>query len=409
MIEKAVLVGVCLNKKNYAEKEASIAELVRLAKNAKVEVCTKLIQNRENIDPKYFAGKGFLQKTKMILQNIESDLLIFDNDLTPSQARNIERDFELKAIDRTELILNIFHQHAKTKEAKLQVRLAELQYQLPRLKKLWSHLDREKGTVGNVGTARGMGEKQIEIDKRLVRREIEKVKKELEKIDKQTATQRKQRKRFKKVCLVGYTNAGKSTLFNSLTNSNVLVEDKLFATLDSTAAEIKFDKGRKLILSDTVGFISHLPHHLVASFRATLQDVIDADLLLHIVDAADENQSFQIKEVKKVLKEIGAEDIPQILVNNKSDLIDFPKKIAQDQIFISAAKKINLENLKKLIDENLHQAEEIEFFFNYSEQNLVNKLHKLAKVRQENYHNDGIEIKAIVNQEDLRYFEDNKK
>ncbi len=408
---KAILVGVCLRPNEYDKKRTSLDELERLADTAGVDVVGKFIQKRQKPDKAFYAGKGFLSEAIIETQEENPGLIIFDNELSPSQGRNTEKEFEMDVIDRTEVILNIFHNHARTKEAQLQVKLAELQYQLPRLKRLWSHLDREKGqAAGSSGTGRGMGEKQIEIDKRIIRREIAKVKAELKKVFLHKETQSKQRENVKKVCLVGYTNAGKSTLFNRLTNAGVLVEDKLFATLSTTSRKLSLAKGRNMILSDTVGFISDLPHHLVASFRATLKDVVDADLLLHIVDSADELFPNYIDEVQKVLVQIKAENIPQMIILNKSDEADriklkFYLKAHEDSIFISAKKGDNIEELLQKVDDKLHNANKYVLLIPHTEQKVVNLLHKLAKIESTEYAEEGVQIFAIINQEDLHQFE----
>ncbi|MEA2096539.1 MAG: GTPase HflX [Candidatus Cloacimonadota bacterium] len=410
-INKAILVGVCLHPKDYDKKRTSLDELARLADTAGVEVVGKFIQKRQKPDKAYYAGKGFLAEAIIETKEENPGLIIFDNELSPSQGRNTEKEFEMDAIDRTEVILNIFHNHARTKEAQLQVKLAELQYQLPRLKRLWSHLDREKGqAAGSSGTGRGMGEKQIEIDKRIIRREIAKVKAELQKVFLHKETQSKQRENVKKVCLVGYTNAGKSTLFNRLTDAGILVEDKLFATLSSTSRKLSLSKGRNMILSDTVGFISDLPHHLVASFRATLKDVVDADLLLHVIDSADDLFPSYIEEVQKVLMQIKAENIPQMMVLNKSDEADLIKlkfylKAHEDSISISAKKGVNIEELLQKVDDKLHNADKYILLIPHTEQKAINLLHKLGQVESIEYLEEGIQITAIINQEDIHEFE----
>jgi len=410
-INKAILVGVCLRPNEYDKKITSLEELERLADTAGVEVVGKFIQKRQKPDKAFYAGKGFLAEAIIETEEDNPGLIIFDNELSPSQGRNTEKEFEMDVIDRTEVILNIFHNHARTKEAQLQVKLAELQYQLPRLKRLWGHLDREKGqAAGSGGASRGMGEKQIEIDKRLIRREIAKVKAELRKVFLHKETQSKQRENVKKVCLVGYTNAGKSTLFNRLTNAGVLVEDKLFATLSTTSRKLSLSKGRNMILSDTVGFISDLPHHLVASFRATLKDVVDADLLLHIVDSADDLFPNYIEEVQKVLIQIKAEVIPQMMVLNKSDEADLIKlkfylKAHEDSISISAKKGENIEELLQKVDEQLHSADKYVLLIPHTEQKAVNLLHKLGQVELIEYLEEGVQITAVINQEDMHEFE----
>lgn len=409
--ENAILVGLCLNKKHYEQKQLSLDELERLAETAGITTVGKLIQNRNFVDKTYFVGKGFVAIAIDEMEAAEADILIFDNELSPSQSRNIEKKFNVNVTDRTEVILDIFHQHARTKEAKLQVKLAELQYQLPRLKKLWSHLDKERGAAGgSSGAARGMGEKQLEIDKRQIRLEMRKTVHELDKIDTQQLTQRKKRMSMKKVCLVGYTNAGKSTLFNQMTDAGVMVQDQLFATLDSTARSIEMEKGRDIIISDTIGFISDLPHNLVASFRATLKDVQDADLLLHIVDASDPNCKHYIKEVHKVLKQIESNKIPQLLVWNKIDLIaenssEIIPADSEKSIKISAKTGDNIEQVLKMIDKILYKAAEYELLIPHNEQKIINTLHKLAKITKTDYQGNGVKFTAKINQEDYRIFE----
>jgi len=408
---RAILVGICEDNRFYNEKTASLDELERLADTAGVDVVGKFVQKRKSPDKTFYAGKGFMSDLVTEMTDKDAGLLIFDNELTPSQGRNIEKEFEIMTTDRTEVILNIFHNHARTKEARLQVRLAELQYQLPRLKRLWSHLDREKGQAsGSGGTARGMGEKQIEVDKRLVRLEISRLKKDLRKVYLQKEVQRKQRERVKKVCLIGYTNAGKSTIFNRLTDAGVLVEDKLFATLETTTRKLELSKGRDMILSDTVGFISNLPHHLVASFRATLKDVVDADLLLHVVDAADEEMTKYLGEVQAVLQQIGADEVDQILVFNKLDEADrtrlmFYQKAQPESVAVSAITGENIDLLLKTVDERLHKSSERTLLIPHDKQKLINHLHELGQILETEYLNEGVKISAVINQEDMREFE----
>lgn len=410
-MNKAILVGVCLKPSEYNMKEASLDELERLSDTAGIEVVGKFIQKKQKPDKAFYIGKGFLAEALGKVYDEAPGLVIFDNELSPGQARNIEKEFVVEAIDRTEVILNIFHDHARSREAQLQVKLAELEYQLPRLKRLWSHLDREKGqAAGSGGTARGMGEKQIEIDKRIIRKEIAKVKAELKKVFLHKKTQSKKRENVKKVCLVGYTNAGKSTLFNRLTDAEVLVEDKLFATLSTTTRKLELSKGRDMILSDTVGFISNLPHHLVASFRATLKDVVDADLLLHVVDASDDLFPNYIDEVHKVLKQIEADEIPQILVLNKADKANrikmkFYLKAHQKSILISARNGENIDEFLQKVDETLHNSKRFEMLIPHTEQKIVNLLHKIGNIESTEYLVEGVKIIAVINQEDLHEFE----
>ena len=321
--QTAFLASIVRQNETEQEAQATLEELGRLADTAGIMVLGAYSQKRNQPERATFFGRGWLAEIATKMHQAQADILVVNEELTPMQGRNIEKEFGIRVIDRTEVILSIFHNHARTREARLQVKLAELEYQLPRLRRLWEHFDKERGSVRASGGAasRGMGEKQIEIDRRLIRQNIRKIKDALEVVTKQKQTQRKMRDSALKLCLVGYTNAGKSTLFNLLTDAGVLVEDKLFATLDSTSRQLKLSTGEPLVISDTVGFISRLPHHLVASFKATLMEVQDADLLLHLVDASDEMHDYYIDQVNEVLESIDAAEIPQILVFNKCDLL----------------------------------------------------------------------------------------
>jgi len=392
--------------------EASLEELERLADTAGITVLGRYYQRRNKPEKGTLFGKGWLEETKAKMLQSGAGLLIVNEELSPMQARNIEKDFAIKVIDRTEVILSIFHNHAKTREAMLQVKLAELEYQLPRLRKLWGHFDKERGSMRSTGGAatRGMGEKQIEIDRRMIKRNISSINKTLSSIIKQKITQRKQREKIKKICLVGYTNAGKSTLFNALTDAGVLVEDKLFATLDSTTRQLKMEIGGIIVISDTVGFISNLPHHLVASFKATLMEVEDADLLLHIVDCSDDRFEEYIEQVNSVLMEIGADNIKQLLVLNKIDrlegsYISLMQKRFADAVMISAEDKLNLEILKDRIDKALFRAETYKLSIPYSEAKLVSRLHDVAQIIKEEYTELGIELEVVLSSEDKYLFE----
>lgn len=412
-IPKAFLVGACLDNRDYDRKNSSLDELERLAETAEIEVLDKFIQNRKNINKALYVGKGFLEDIKSKMEFAGAEILIFDNELSPMQARNIKRDFNIEVLDRTEIILDIFHKHAKSKESKLEVKLAELKYQLPRLKKLWSHLDRERGASGSSsGASRGMGEKQIEVDRRIIKEDIRTVTHELERIMTQKITQRKGRSDAKKICLVGYTNAGKSSLFNKITGENVLVEDKLFATLDTTSRSLQMENSENVIISDTVGFISDLPHNLIASFRATLKDVMDADLLLHIIDISDDRCEDHIKSVNSVLREIDAEKIPCLYVFNKIDLqgeYRIREEIFSDKyrnsMFVSAFTGENIEDLLKKIDEKISESTRRKFLFPFEEQKLIARMYEISNVISKDYTDYGVIITAIISKDNIRYVE----
>jgi GTP-binding protein HflX len=411
---QAILIGVCLQKEDLNDKEKSLDELELLAKTAGLRSVYKRIQKRDKIDGGTFVGKGFLLEIKELAKELNAGLIIFDNELSPTQGRNVSEILELEVSDRTEIILNIFHHHAQTHEAALQVELAELNYQLPRLKKLWSHFEGSRvaasgGSQGGGSAARGSGETQLELDKRIIRNQIVTIEKKLKSIMTQKDTQSKQRANLKRVCLVGYTNAGKSTLFNQLTDAGVLAEDKLFATLGSTVRMLKLDRGKEIVLSDTVGFISQLPHHLVASFRATLKEVTEADLLLHTVDVSDPRFEFYIAEVEKVLDSIGAKDIKSLLVFNKIDKLEATKlAFLRDRfpqaVFISALDSSNIEVLTSKIENELHNYATYQLFIPFVEQKSASDLEKLGQIVNKKYEAQGTEFVAILNEEDVRFF-----
>ncbi len=313
--ERAVLVGVALN--GIADLEEELEELAALADTAGAVVVGCLTQNRREIDPTYFVGRGKAEELARFCAEKGADLVIFNHDLTPAQVRNLEQLLHVRVVDRTELILDIFAKRARTKQAMLQVELAQLQYQLPRLRRMWQHLSRLGGGIGT----RGPGETQLEVDQRRAKKRIADLQRQLRDIQRQTSVRvqaRKERDLFT-IALVGYTNVGKSTLMNALTQANVFVEDRLFATLDATTRVLYLPDGHKVLLTDTIGFIRRLPPHLIASFHATLEEVRTADLLLHVVDASHPAMDEHILVVEKTLQEIGAGDKPTILVLNKVD------------------------------------------------------------------------------------------
>ena len=327
--ERAVLVALLLP--DTADHFDNLAELEALVKTAGAKIATRLVQKRPGIDPAHYLGKGKIHELADLIKKHSAQVIIFDNDLTPGQIRNIERIVECKVLDRSEIILDIFATHARTREARLQVELAQLQYTYPRLTHMWGHLERIAGAgggtgvgaVGGIGT-RGPGEKQLEIDRRIARKRIDILKSELKEIDERKLREVASRKDQFTVCLVGYTNAGKSTLMNALTGSDVYVEDKLFATLDTRTRQWRLGHGRNALLSDTVGFVRNLPHHLIASFKATLEEAIHADLLLHVVDASNPQAIQQMETVKGVLDELGCNEKNTVTVFNKIDRLADP-------------------------------------------------------------------------------------
>ncbi|MCK9330394.1 MAG: GTPase HflX [Candidatus Cloacimonetes bacterium] len=403
--KKAILVGVILQKDSENEVIRSLNELERLSETAGVNVIDKKLQKRTKLDSGTYVGSGFLKELKTTMLENEIDLLIFDDELSPAQVAHIEKQYEIQTMDRTELILNIFYMHAKTNEARMQIRLAELYYEKPRLRNNQSGLDRLGGSSnGAVGFAsRGSGETKLEMDRRNIDIEISNLKQALKKIEKQKDTQSKQRVNQKNVCLIGYTNAGKSTLFNKLTGSDAYVMDQLFATLTSTSRQLTLDVGCDVVISDTVGFIAKLPHQLVASFNATLREARDADLLLHIIDISDKDFNVYIKEVNNVLNDIDASDIPSLLVFNKSDNCDFDFNFVMNQfpknsIVVSALTGFNIDQLKEKIKNLLFLSNEYKLFIPYNEQKNIANLHDKVIIISKEYNEKGVNmlIKANV-------------
>jgi GTP-binding protein HflX len=371
--EKAVLVGLITPEQDAAKAKEYIDELAFLADTAGAEVKKHFFQKMDYPNPKTFVGQGKLEEIKSYIDDNEIGIVIFDDELSPTQFRNIERVLNILVLDRTNLILDIFAKRAQTANAKTQVELAQLQYLLPRLTRLWTHLERQRGGIG----MRGPGETQIETDRRLILNRISILKKNLKSIEKQMHSQRKHRGKLVRVALVGYTNVGKSTLMNLLSKSDVFAENKLFATLDTTVRKVTIEN-LQFLMTDTVGFIRKLPHHLIESFKSTLDEVREADLLLHIVDVSHPNFEDQLETVNQTLKEIDPQKKPVVLVFNKIDAFTFtPKdeddltptnkenigleelkttwmsKLEDNCIFISATNKINIENLRTLLYEKV--------------------------------------------------------
>ncbi len=338
----AVLVGVINKQQDESQAQEYLDELAFLAETSGLKTGKQFIQRLDRPDPATFVGKGKLEQINEYIKEQETDIVIFDDELSPSQQRNLEKAFEKKVLDRNLLILDIFAQRARTAHAKTQVELAFYQYMLPRLTGMWTHLERQRGGTGTRG---GAGEKEIETDRRIVRDKIALLKERLGEIDRQMATQRKNRGEMIRVALVGYTNVGKSTIMNLISKSEVFAENKLFATLDTTVRKVVIDN-LPFLLSDTVGFIRKLPHTLVESFKSTLDEVREADLLLHVVDISHPNFEDHIQVVNETLTDIKAGDKPTILVFNKIDAYRFVKK-AEDDLGPINRDNIPLEELKK--------------------------------------------------------------
>ncbi|MEX0959754.1 MAG: GTPase HflX [Burkholderiales bacterium] len=350
--DRAVVVSLDFGDPDYAE---GLEEIRRLAESAGATIATVVGGRRTRPDPATFAGSGKVEQIASQVTETASDLIIFNHDLSPAQQRNLEKKCGCRVVDRTSLILDIFALRAQSHEGKLQVELAQLEHLATRLVRGWTHLERQKGGIG----LRGPGETQLETDRRLLSRRVKVLRDKLNAVQRQRATQRRARARGRvfSVSLVGYTNAGKSTLFNRLTHGGVYAADQLFATLDTTTRRLRTGNGTSFVLSDTVGFIRDLPHTLVAAFRATLEETVQADLLLHVVDAASPVRDTQIAEVNKVLAEIGALSVPQIVVHNKIDVAGVTPEIQRDEcgkifaVRVSALTGAGVEQLRALFEE----------------------------------------------------------
>jgi GTP-binding protein HflX len=317
-LEKVFLIGVEVKSRSAAAVRESLVELAELAQTAGAEIAGDGVQKMESLNAATFIGKGKAEEFSNFCKRQKVDSIIFDDELSPAQSRNLEKIFGCRVMDRTALILDIFAQRARTREGKMQIELAQLEYLLPRLTRYWSHLSRQRGSTGSIG---GEGESQLESDRRKISERIDKISRDLEAVRRQRATQRagRQRSNWPLASIVGYTNAGKSTLLNALTGAEVLAEDKLFATLDPTTRRLKLPTNQNVLLTDTVGFIKKLPHGLVEAFKATLEEVVQADLLLHVVDISHPQVEEQIAAVNSVLAEIGAGEKPVLMIFNKMD------------------------------------------------------------------------------------------
>jgi len=392
--EKAVLVGVVSQNQNRWDTQEHMEELALLTDTAGAIVVDKVVQERGKIDAAYFVGRGKAEKLNGLADGYEANLLIFDDDLSPAQVRNLEKLTNKKILDRSGLILDIFARRAKTHEARTQVELAQLNYLLPRLTRQWTHLSRQVGGIG----ARGPGETQLEVDRRLIRKRIATLKRDLEKIKGRREVRRRGRDMVYKIALVGYTNAGKSTLMNSLTDSDVFVEDRLFATLDPTVRRVEFSSDFKALLIDTVGFIRKLPHHLVASFKSTLEEVKHADALLHVIDISHPHLFEHTAVVKEVLNDLNASGKPVIYVFNKIDCLEqksFMTQLKNDfqpSVFISATRRLFLEDLKNEIRSLYKQSVlELNLHVDMLYAGIISKLRTVAEVMKMTYHENFVE------------------
>lgn len=395
IMEKAMLVALKQRDESKFVVEEHLDELEMLADTAGAETILKIIQDRPNPDKAYYVGKGKVDELAELAELNDIVIVIFDADLSPTQVRNLEKIIDRKIIDRSGLILDIFASHAKTKQAKTQVELAQLQYMLPRLTRAWTHLSKQHGGIGT----KGPGETQIETDRRLIRTRISKLKDILRTIEKQDKTKSMNRKDFLKASLVGYTNAGKSTFINLLTDADVLAENKLFATLDSTTRSFELEKDKKVLISDTVGFIRKLPHNLVASFKSTLNVVKDADIVLHVIDISHPFYEDHIKIVDETLEELGCSNSIQIKLFNKidaledKDRISYVRKKYDNAILISAERGINISEVtNKLLEIYENNYKEKSVVLSSTQGKLISQIHAMADVISINYVDEEVQI-----------------
>ena len=398
--ERMILVGVSLE--GQAEAYASLRELEELAETAGAEVVSKILQNREGIHPATYVGKGKLEELRGILYHLDADGIICDDELTPAQMKNLEEELSCKIVDRTLLILDIFAARARTSEGKLQVEMAQLKYRQARLVGLRSSLSRLGGGIGT----RGPGEKKLEMDRRLISSRIAALRRELEEVQQHRDVLRDSRKRgnFRTAAIVGYTNAGKSTLLNVLTGSEVLEEDALFATLDPTTRLLELPRGGEILLTDTVGFIRKLPHHLIEAFKSTLEEAVLADVIVHVVDASNEQMEQQMYVVYETLRELGAEGKPVVTLFNKQDKLQ-EERVCKDlkadySLRISAKTGQGLEKFRETLEEILLAAQiYIERVYSYTEAGKIALIRQKGQLISEEYLPEGIQVKAYVPRE----------
>lgn len=397
--ERAILVGMVARSAGRERTTEYLEELALLADSAGADVIHRIIQARPNIDAAYYIGKGKAEEIGRLVEDERIDLVIFDDDLSAVQNRNLARVITCKILDRSALILDIFASRAKTREAKTQVELAQLQYMLPRLTRQWTHLSKQYGGIGT----KGPGETQIETDRRAIRTRISHLRAKLDDIARERAVQRKGREYFVRVALVGYTNAGKSTLLNWFSDAGVLVEDRLFATLDSTVRQVVLTPAHRILLSDTVGFIRKLPHHLVASFKSTLDEVREADILLHVVDVSHPLFEEQMTVVNEILEELDAAGKPVLTVFNKIDcltersMIPYLSANHPDAVFVSATRGIHMSALRdrliRLLDDRIVEQT---LTFNATDSARVARLHEVAEVLDTKYEGDTVTMRIRI-------------
>ncbi len=401
--EQCILIGVPTRLSSKEDVDESLTELALLADTAGADVAGRMTQDRDRPEPATFIGKGKVEELRLRITEEKIPLVIFDDDLSPAQVRNLEKSLECKVLDRSGLILDIFASRAKSSEAKTQVELAQLEYLLPRLTRQWTHLSKQFGGIGT----KGPGETQIETDRRLIKTRISHLKERLDRIAQQRVTQRKGRTKHTRAALVGYTNVGKSTLLNLLSGSEVFVENRLFATLDPTTRLVPLSTSVSILMTDTVGFIRKLPHHLVASFKSTLEEITEADILLHVVDIASPYFEDQIRIVQETLEDLGAGDTTTVMVFNKIDRLQdrsFLPTLAEkypNSVFISAARGINILGLKEEVSKLLEKEFSVEeIVLPGSRQKLIAQLYDIGEVLERTYEDDRVVMKIRMHRRD---------
>lgn len=394
--QRALLVGAVFPGQDRAEVEDHLDELASLTETAGGEVVSRNVQERRHADPAYFIGRGKADELAGLVLGQRADVVIFDDDLSPAQVRNLEETMGARVVDRSGLILDIFARRARSREAKTQVDLARLKYMLPRLRGGWTHLSRQEGGIGVRG---GIGETQIELDRRIIRRRIHRLEQDLARIESDRRRRRSGRRGAVKVALIGYTNAGKTTLFNALTREQAFVEDRLFATLDPLVRRVRLKIGKDVLFIDTVGFIRKLPHHLVASFRSTLEEAAEADVLLHVVDLSHPDYEDQMAITRQVLATLDMQDRPEITVFNKVDLVQDDAVAARaarlhpDSLLVSAAKGRGVPEVLARVEEILHhEVIEKDIRLPSSDRDAISRIYALSEVIRTIYHDGFVDI-----------------
>jgi len=406
VIEKVIAVGLILPDLTRSVAEEHLNELEKLIETAGGTVVDKVLAKRNGPDPATFVGSGKAEELQQLVHAFDATLIVFDDDLSPAQARNLEKIIDRKVIDRSGLILDIFAGRARSRESRTQVELAQLEYMLPRLTKAWSHLSRQAGGIGT----RGVGETQLEIDRRIVRTRIARLKEDLTKIERTRDTQRKSRDAAFTIALVGYTNAGKSTLFNQLTRGGADAIDRLFATLDSKSHKAVFDMPRETVIVDTVGFIRKLPHHLVASFRSTMEEAVSADLVLHVIDASHPQHEEQREVAEQVLADLGVTPDRIIDVYNKSDRLaedDVPSaRPRKNLVTLSALTGAGIDRLIEMLREReLEGGETMHLLIPHEQSRVIAKLHSVAVVLEQSMTEEAVVFDVWVPRDQVHLFE----